>query len=152
VLSATDGLALGQIGPLCVALWRGAVTRERFDRQAAALAQVVASHPGYAGFMCIVEPGASPPNQELRRASAEMIESHGDRLAFVVPVIEGSGLQAGIAHGVLTTISLLVSRRKTRLVYFASVAAAVSWSRERATLPESVEVIGFVEDLRAKLG
>ena len=152
VLSTTGGLALGELGPLCIALWRGAVTREHFDRQAAALAQVVARHPGRAGFMCIVEPGATPPNEELRRASAEMIESHAERLVFVAAVIEGTGFQASVARSVLTAISLFIPRRKTRTAYFSSAAPAASWAREHASLPKENEIVAFVEELRAKLG
>jgi hypothetical protein len=110
VRDVRDGLALGEIGPLSVALWRGAVARESFNRQSAALRWVVESHPGTAGFLCIVEAGSTPPDEELRRDSARMITAHGDRLALVAAVIEGSGFQASLARSVLIGIAMLVPR------------------------------------------
>lgn len=101
--------------------------------------------------MCIVEGGAKPPNDELRSASAKMIESHGERLAFVVAVIEGKGFQASLAHSVLTAISLFIPRRTTRVAYFSSVGAAASWVSEHAALPDKGKIAAFVEELRAKL-
>lgn len=85
--SVQDGLALAAVGRLCVAVWSGAVSRPLFELQAFALARVVERHPTQAGFLCIVETGAKPPHEELRRASADMIESHGEQLAFVAAVM-----------------------------------------------------------------
>lgn len=101
--------------------------------------------------MCIVEVGAKPPNEELRAASAKMIESHGDRLTFVAAVIEGTGFQASVARSVMTAISLFIPRRKARVAYFSSAGAAASWAREHAALPAEAEIVAFIDQLRAKL-
>lgn len=151
LLDVRDGLALGQIGPLCIALWREEVTRPRFERQAAALAEVVAAHRGNAGFMCIVEPGSKPPNDELRRASAHMIEAHDTALACVAAVIEGSGFQAAITRSVLTAISLFLPRSKTRIGYFSNAMDAALWAREHAALPPARLIVARVQALRAAL-
>lgn len=146
-----DGLALGEIGPLCVAVWRSRVTHDSFNRQSAALRSVVQLHPGVAGFLCIVEPGANPPDEELRRASAHMIAVHGDRLALAAAVIEGSGFRAAVARSVLTTIAMVVPGLRTKVSFFSSVPDAAHWACARIELPDAHAVVADVEALRAYL-
>lgn len=146
-----DGVALGQLGPLCIALWREEVTRPRFERQATALAAVVAAHRGNAGFMCIVEPESKPPNDELRRASARMIDSHGADLVFVAAVIEGSGFQASIVRSVLTAISLFLPRNKTKIGFFPNAMDAALWGCKHAALPPARTIVARVQALRTGL-
>lgn len=151
LIDVRDGLALGQIGTLCIALWRDAATRPRFDRQAAALAAVVAANRGSAGFMCIVEPESKPPDNELRRASARMIDAHGADLVFVAAVIEGSGFRASITRSVLTAMSRFLPRNKTKIGFFSSAMDAALWGRENAPLPPAQVIVARVESLRAGL-
>jgi len=134
-----------------VALWRGAGARESFNRQSAALRSVVESHPGTAGFLCIVEAGSTPPDEELRRDSARMITAHGDRLALVAAVIEGSGFQASLARSVLIGIAMLVPEIRTKVSFFSSVAAAARLACTRIALPDADVIIADVEALRAYL-
>jgi hypothetical protein len=115
------------------------------------LRSVVQLHPGAAGFLCIIEPGATPPDDELRRASAQMIAAHGDRLALAAAVIEGTGMQAAIARSVLTTIAMIVPGIRTKVSFFSSVSAAAEWACERIELPEADAVVEAVEALRAYL-
>lgn len=151
LIDVRDGLALGQLGPLCIALWRDAATRPRFERQATALAAVVAAHRGTAGFMCIVEPESKPPSDELRRASARMIDAHGADLAFVAAVIEGSGFHASITRSVLTAMSRFLPRNKTKVGFFSSAMDAALWGREHAPLPPAQAIVARVQALRAGL-
>lgn len=146
-----DGLALGEIGPLSVAVWRSGVTRETFDRQSAALRSVVNAHPGAAGFLCVVEPGAKPPDEELRKASAQMIAAHGDRLVLAAAVIEGSGFQASVARSVLTTIAMFVPGLRTKVSFFSSVNDAAPWACARIELPDPHIVAADIEALRDHL-
>lgn len=53
-------LVIGELDRLCVVVWRGAVTRERFERQRAALGDVARRHPDGMGFVCVIEPSAPP--------------------------------------------------------------------------------------------
>ena len=151
LLDIRDGVALGQLGPLCIALWREEVTRPRFERQATALAAVVAAHRGNAGFLCIVEPASKAPNDELRRASARMIDAHGADLAFVAAVIEGSGFQAAITRSVLTAISLFITRNKTKIGFFSNAMDAALWGGKHAALPPARAIVAHVQTLRAGL-
>ncbi len=151
VVDVRDGLALGEIGPLAVAVWRSGVTRETFDRQSAALRAVVQSHPGAAGFLCIVETGAKPPDEALRRASAQMIVDHGDQLALAAAVIEGTGFQAAVTRSVLTTITMFMRELRAKVSFFPSVNDAAPWLCARIALPDPYIVARDVEALRAHL-
>lgn len=151
LIDVRDGLALGQLGPLCIALWRDEVTRPRFDRQAAALATVVAAHRGNAGFLCVIEPDSKPPNEALRRASARMVEGHGADLVFVAAVIEGTGFRAAITRSVLTAMALFLPRNRTKIGYFANAMDAALWGREQAALPAAQAIVERVQALRASL-
>ena len=144
-------MALGQIGSLCIALWRDEATRPRFDRQATALAAVVAAHRGTAGFLCIVEPESKPPSNELRRASARMIEAHGTDLAFVAAVIEGSGFHASITRSVLTAMSRFLPRNMTKIGFFSNATEAALWGRELTALPPAQAIVARVQSLRTGL-
>lgn len=150
-LATGSGVAAAEVGPVCVVLWRGAVTPESFALQSAALSEVVGRHPEGAGFLCVIEPTARPPDDELRRRSAEMITSHGKKLRCVATVVEGSGLKASITRAVLSGISLLARDRTTTADYFADARAGASWMTEYVKLPSVDVVLRALEDLRRSL-
>jgi hypothetical protein len=126
VLWTSEDLGIAQIGPVCLVVWHGAVTQPLFDRQQAALKAVVAQHPGDAGFMCVVGSSSPPPDSRLRQASLDMITRHGDRLAWVICVIEGDGLHAATTRSVLSGMSLLLRGTKPSLTFTSDVQSAVT--------------------------
>jgi hypothetical protein len=128
LLSIERDLTVAQVGVVCVALWRGAVTRALFDRQRSGLTEVVDCHPEGAGFLCVIESTAKPPEDtELRRASAQMIMDHGDRVKCVACVVEGNGFRSAINRGALTGMVLLQRGKLPPLNIFANVPDATSW-------------------------
>src|ERR1700733_13281755 len=80
MIRCDESIAVAESGPLCVVIWRGPVTRRPFEWQRAGLAEVVQRYPDSAASLCTAETTATPPEGELRRAAAQMITSHGDRL------------------------------------------------------------------------
>ena len=60
-----DGIATGEIGPVCVIIWRKAVTWPRFRIQERAIANLVAQHGGNAGIVCIVKPLLHHPTKSF---------------------------------------------------------------------------------------
>jgi hypothetical protein len=150
-LGSGPGIAACEIGPVCIVLWRGAVLPATFEIQSQALAQVIARHPGGAGFLCVIEPTAKPPDDELRRKSAEMLTGHGAKLRCVASVVEGSGLKASIARAVLSGITLLARERHTKAEYFANASLAVTWMGEHLAIPPADQVLAALESLRASL-
>ncbi|HVJ21378.1 MAG TPA: hypothetical protein VM686_38465, partial [Polyangiaceae bacterium] len=130
VTHASNGLLVGAIGPVCLAIWRTKPIPVLFEVQRLGLASAVASAPGRAAFLCVVESEADPPDQAVREASAAMISDHGTRLAVCACVIEGSGFRAAITRTVLTGMAL-IARNAAPTRFFDSVTLASGWLGER---------------------
>jgi hypothetical protein len=148
---ANDGVVVGEVGRVCVVIWRGGVTREMFERQRAGLVSVVARYPEGSGFLCVIEPTATPPDDELRRASIEMVASHTQGLKCVAVVIEGEGFRAAITRSVISGMTLLY-RRKPPASVFPKVREAVGWMRLNMRIASTDAVVTAVEELRKLLG
>jgi hypothetical protein len=143
-----DGLVMASMGPISVALWRTKPTRLLFEIQRNELAKVVSAHRGSAAFMCIVQEGTADPDDELRKASAEMITGHGTSLAAVACVIEGSGFRAAITRTVLTGI-LFLARNPAPTRFVESVQAAATWIGTRIGKPHVAGLVEAVASMRA---
>lgn len=150
VTAALDGLVVGTVGQVCLAIWRTKPTELLFEAQRMGLAEAVARDPGRVAFLCVVESTADPPDQKVRDASAAMISSHGKNLAAVACVIEGSGFRAAVTRTVLSGIAL-VARNAAPTRYFESVPAASVWLSERLPLGPSVSLVEQVELGRKRL-
>lgn len=142
---------VAEIGPVCVVIWRGAATRERFDHQRAAIESVVCQFPGKAGFMLILEPSAPPPNAELRGEATKMLEDYKGRLAGAAGVVEGSGIAVSLTRSVLSGIGKMVGSRAVPLKFFAQPRSGAEWLAESASF-DSAELSAAVERARAKIG
>jgi hypothetical protein len=151
ILSTSNGIGIAAIGNVCAVIWREGVIESRFEKQRAALAEVVDRYPGKAGFMCIIEPTAHPPDEKLRKASTDMVASHGDRLKCVAGVIEGNGFRAAVTRSALSTITLFITNRKAPISYFSNTTAAVRWMTGYMLINSSVHLIAEVERLRGML-
>lgn len=125
-----DGLLVGSIGPVSLAIWRSKPTPELFEIQRRELNAAVLRNPGKVAFLCVVEPSADAPEQEVRDASAAMITSLGSKLVACACVIEGSGFRAAITRTVLTGMAL-VTRSAAPNRFFEHVSVASTWLNER---------------------
>src|SRR5580704_2049134 len=121
VVHCADGLALAEVSGHFVAIWRSGVTRPLFEWQRHFLAELLQRQPKGAAFVCVIEPTCKPPDDELRRASADMIAENESRLKCVAVVIEGDGFRAAIARSVLSGMVLLFPNRRVPVSYFSNV-------------------------------
>jgi hypothetical protein len=151
IIYVDESLAVAQVGRVCVVIWRGAVTRYTFERQRAGLAEVVQKHPDGAAFMCVIEANAKAPDDELRRASTEMIVSHEGHLHCVACIIEGEGFRAAINRGVVAGMFLLARHRRTQASVFATVTESVPWIGRFIALPAGDDLTSSVESIRSRL-
>lgn len=151
IIRCDETIVVAETGPICVVIWRGAVTNNPFDWQRAGLAETVQRHPRGAGFLCVVETTAKPPEDELRKASAQMILVHGDRLKCTACVIEGQGFLAAINRGALTGMILLALKRRSPITVFATVTDGIHWMSEQMALPPVGDLISTVEYIRSRL-
>ncbi len=153
ILQAADGIAVAEVGSVCVVIWRGEVNDRSFQHQRAGLAKVVERHPGKAGFLCVVEPKSPAPKSEFRRASVEMITSHHPRLVCTASVVEGNGLIPVIARSVLTGMMMLSRpEHMPPNQIFANVGDAGSWLAKHMPAASLSSLTEAVEKIRASLG
>jgi hypothetical protein len=127
------------------------VERALFEHQRAALAEVVHRNPDGAGLLCVVEETAKPPNDELRRASTQMVAAHGRRLRCVACVIEGSGFKAAVTRSVLSGMALLLGKDRAPVSFFAHSSPAAHWMGEHLPVESVDDIVAGVEALRALL-
>jgi hypothetical protein len=148
IIRSADGIAVGEFSNVCIVIWRDAVTRPRFDVQAAGLAEVVARHREGAVFVCVVEPTAAPPDDALRRASVEMIRSHESALRCIACVVEGSGFRNAITRSVLSAMALLFRSRLVPLSIFDTPPAAAKWVGPRMEAQDPSALVRAIEEVR----
>jgi hypothetical protein len=145
-----ETVAVAETGAICVALWRGAVTKVPFEWQRSSLAEVVQRHPRGAGFLCVIEPTAKPPDDELRKASTQMVLSHGERLSCVACVIEGEGFRAAVTRGALSGMVLLLRNRKSRISFFSKIPEAARWMSGMLPMESADAFTAIVEHIRSR--
>jgi hypothetical protein len=146
----SDGLIAAQKGETCIAIWRSKPHQMTFGIQRSMLDRTVAAHPGRAKFLCVVEPDAPAPDDDVREASADMVNEHGDRLSKVACVIEGDGFRAVANRAVLAAMSLFV-RSPVATKFFGSVDSAACWLMEAEGRAAAVALELEVRDLRKRL-
>lgn len=150
IMEVGDGVVVAQIGNVCAALWRKKPTRERFEIQRRCLEAVVKKYPGRAAFMCFVEAGTEPPDDDIRKASSAMITSHGSNLKAVACVIDGSGFKAAISRTVLSGIALLI-RTPSPIKYFESAASGAAWLAQFIPVGSVSNFVEQIEVVRKSL-
>jgi hypothetical protein len=150
LIHAGEAVVVAEVGPLCVVIWRGAVTKNPFEWQRAGLDEVVKRHPRGAAFLCVVEQSAKPPGEELRRASTQMVQAHGEHLKAVACVIEGDGFKAAIGRGALASMILLLRNKKSPVSVFAQPREALRWTASHIPVGSVEELTKTIEAIRSK--
>jgi hypothetical protein len=152
VIRCDETLIVAEAGPLCVTIWRGPAAPKPFEWQRAGLSEVVGRHPRGAAFLCVVETSSKPPDDDLRKATAQMFLNLGDRLKGTAVVIEGEGFMAAINRGVLTGMILLTNRsRRSPLAVFGTVTDGAQWLGQHIALPPLDELVSTIEHIRSRL-
>jgi hypothetical protein len=148
LIHGDDAIAVGEIGAVCVVVWNGKVTAEPFEKQRSGLAEVVARHPEGASFLCVVQSTAKPPEDDLRKASSQMIQAHAGHLKCVACVMEGEGFKAAINRGAFAGMVLLLRDRKLPVSVFAKVDAAADWMSRHMEIRSTRSLVAGVEEIR----
>ena len=151
ILTCTDGIIVAEVGPVCVVIWRGDVTEERFELQSTGLAEVAARHSPNAALLCIVEPTVKPPSRRLRKASIDMLNSHVTELRCVAGVCEGEGILTSIGRVVMTGMAVVFGRPKIPLTILGSVEEAALWMHKHISLGPLAIFAFLVEVARTNL-
>jgi hypothetical protein len=143
-MHSASGLVMAERRGVSIAIWRRKPNRQLFDIQKKCLDEVVAKNKGKAAFICIVEPTAEPPDDDIRKASSQMISFHETNLKCVALVIEGTGFRAAITRTVLSGIVMLI-RTPAPIKYFDTPKAACMWLGTLLPLARD----GLVEEIEA---
>ena len=151
VVELADGVIVGEVDNVCVVVWRGPVNRARFEAQRAGLRQVVQRHPEGAGFLCVVETTSKPPDEELRRESAAMIQEHLTSLKGIACVVEGTGFVNAVARSVLAAMAQLLGPRKVPLTVVGTVDSATAWMAPRVGASSAADLARGAETIRVAL-
>jgi len=145
-----DGIVVAQIGPVCAAIWRKQPTADRFEIQRSCLHAAVKKRPGNTVFMCLVEAGTEPPDDNIRKASSTMVTDLGQDLKAVAIVIEGTGFKAAISRTVLSGIVFLI-RSPSPIKYFESAASGAAWLAQFAPIGNIGSFVDQIEIVRGSL-
>lgn len=150
IVQTGDGVVMAQVGAVCVAVWRKKPTPERFELQRTCLDAAVKRQPGKVVFMCLVESGTEPPDDNIRKASSAMISGHGENLRAVACVIEGTGFKAAISRTVLSGIQFLI-RTPSPIKYFESIPTGGAWLGQFVQIGALTNFVEQVEQARLAL-
>jgi hypothetical protein len=112
---------------------------------------VVQRHPRGVGFLCVIEPSSKPPDSELRKASVQMVEEHGDRLRCVGLVIDGTGFAAALIRAGISSMLLLQRRKSWPYSDFGDVTSAVAWATQYVPVDPGTDLVALIEELRATM-
>jgi hypothetical protein len=148
LLKKADGIVVGQVGPICVAVWRKDSTRTRFVVQKTGLDTVLERSPGGGAFFCVVEPTSGPPNEDVRKASSKLFESHGRNLRAIAMIIEGTGFRSAVVRSVASGIVMLMGSRNTPISYFATIEAGAKWMQQHIDIGPIPSFKANVEQIR----
>jgi hypothetical protein len=129
---------------VAIALWRRKPNRALFEIQKRCLDEVVAKNVGRAAFLCVVEPTSEPPEDEIRKAAAQMVSAHEKDLRCVALVIEGTGFRSAITRTVLSGIVMLI-RTPAPIKFFDTPKSACMWLGSQ--LPGARD--GLLEEIEA---
>lgn len=149
VMHSGDGLVMAELRGVSIAIWRRKPNHELFEVQRKCLDEVVAKNRGKAAFVCVVEPTAEPPDDDIRKASSLMISAHEKNLKCVALVIEGTGFRAAITRTVLSGIVMLI-RSPAPIKFFDIPKSACIWVSSQ--LPAARDgLLDEIEALRSLL-
>jgi hypothetical protein len=146
-----DGVATGEFGQICIAVWRKDSTLARFELQRRALADFVDRSHGKVGFCCVVEANSGVPNEEVRNASSKLFDCCGDRLGAIAMVIEGAGFRSALVRSVTAGIVMVMGKRTLPISYLATVTEGAAWLQRYALVDTTTDLEAAVESVRAAI-
>lgn len=149
---ADDALALGSLGNVCVAHWRGLKTRERARHERMWLDRVAMEHPRCTLALFVIAETAPPLDDEMRQAAADTIRARARDLAGVAVVIEGTGFRGALIRALLTAIESVLGAHAFPSKYFAEVPRASAWLGTLGARADSARITELAELLRDARG
>jgi hypothetical protein len=150
VLHVADGIATGAIENVFVVVWRAPQTIERMRMEREGLRSAIRKHRGKVAMVCVIEASSEPPSDELKREAKALLAEHERDIVSAACVVEGAGFRAASMRAALSTIQLMLGRRRFASRFFATVVEACAFTEPHATIPFD-SLAEAIEELRAML-
>jgi len=151
MIQCGDGIATGEFGKVCIAVWRKDSTLPRFELQKRALTEFIERSQGKVAFCCVVEPSSGVPNDAVRRASGLLFDSCGARLAAITMVIEGTGFRSALVRSVASGIVMVMGKRTLPISYLSNVVEGADWLKQYVHIDKTADFEAAVQSIRAAL-
>jgi hypothetical protein len=151
ILVQQDGTAVGVLGPLVIATTEGPrsfrpdTTRRAVD-QIARLRRT--THQAKLIYVYVAAEGANVPDQESRRIAAEITALVDE----AVGIHEGEGFRASVVRAIVTSISLLQSRRASIMRHSVVESAEAASALLHSRFPELGDVHDILDAIEAVRG
>ncbi len=104
VLYADDRIAIGAIGYVHVAFYRGTIDLPALQRDRAFHERLKAQHPKGTVVFTASKPNVGLPSSEVRKESVAMLKANRDRVYGTAVLVEGDGFWASAARSVATGV------------------------------------------------
>jgi hypothetical protein len=124
-------------------VWRGDATAARARFALSAFDSFLAKGNGKVAGFVVVEPGAPPPESEVRPIFAQMMRKAGDRMVGLAYFVPGTGFKSAMVRGAVTGLSLL-AREPYPTHVFTMLDESLQWLGNR--LYGQTYSPGFVSD------
>ena len=131
LVSCEDGLAIAEIGPVCLIEWNAPVIGRRFERQRLALESIAARFPGEAGVVCVMSASSPVPEDRYRRSLIDVYSRLASQIRAVVCVLEGAGFIAAAARSGLSGMIQLLAKRPGDILIRATVESSLPWLAQK---------------------
>ncbi len=129
VIESNSEWALGAVGNIMVAIYRGPGTVSKIRRTGELLKEVTQEYPGNCCFLSVIEIGSKAPDNEARELARAAMKSVGKNLKCVAYVLEGDSMRATLARTVLAGISFFSSTVDTD--FFSDIGRAERWMKSK---------------------
>lgn len=108
--------AWGQVGPICVVVWKGALEAALLDRFVAYANTFGPRHPSGWVVLSYPYPKIELPSQEIRNKINELTAQPGENYRGTTTVVDAEGFRASVMRSILAGMSLVGGKHAPRHV------------------------------------
>jgi hypothetical protein len=147
-----QGLASGSLDNVFIEVWRAPMNADLAAIERHAMLRTTLRNRKNTAVLCVIEPTSTPPDDDMKKATTDLLRECENDLTCLAVVIEGDGFRAAMIRAVLGTIQMLFGRREFAIKYFADTKSASVWlgASSYTTIPAD-GLYEAAEEMRALL-
>jgi hypothetical protein len=147
-----QGLASGVLENVFIEVWRAPMNPDLAAIERHAMLRTTLRNRKKTAVLCVIEPTSTPPDDDMKKATTDLLRECANDLTGLAVVIEGDGFRAAMIRAVLGTIQMLFGRRDFAIKYFADTKSASVWlTTENHTTVPAEGLYEASEEMRALL-